>query len=315
MIRYVNGLMAPAIGATILLRAPAEARARAVAWGFAIIPAVAVITSIVLWPRLWSEPVAHLEVSWDKLKGTHSGEPFLGRITKAPPRWYFLAYLGATAPLGVIVAMLGGAVAWVRARERRLALVIAGLWLVAPLGVMLSPVRQDGVRYVVPCLLVIALLAGAGVSALGAWLARGGRTRLAVWPVAGFALYLAITCGRIRPYYLDYYGEHVGGPAAVARSKRFEVAWWGEGVEEAIAYVNRHAAPGDRVHRNCVEPGHLTWFRGDLWEPIGDARAARWIVHYQPSWRGCPIPPGAARVYRVAAQGAPLVDVYRVGAP
>ncbi len=102
-VRYVNGLMAPAIGATILLRAPAGVRVRAAAWGLAIVPAVAVLTAILLWPRLWSDPITHLEVSWAKLKGKHSGEPFLGVVTNAPPRWYFLAYLGATSPIGVLL--------------------------------------------------------------------------------------------------------------------------------------------------------------------------------------------------------------------
>lgn len=317
MVRYVNGLMAPAIGLTILLTAPAGVRLRAAAWGLAIIPAVAVVTSIILWPRLWSEPFAHLEASWDKLKGKHTAEPFLGRITNDPPRWYFLAYLGATAPVGVLLATAGGVVAWIRADDRRTSLAIALVWLVAPLGVMLSPVRQDGVRYVVPSLLALAVLAGAGVAAFGAWLAHRKRlrARIVAWPIAAFALYLAITCARIRPFYLDYYGEHLGGPAAVARSKRFEVGWWGEGVEQAVAYVNAHAAPGDRVHRDCVEPYHLTWFRGDLWEPVRDTRAARWIVHYQPSWRSCAVPPEAARVFTVRAQGAPLVHVYRNGPP
>ena len=98
-------------------------------------------------------------------------------------------------------------------------------------------------------------------------------------------------------------------------ASRYEIAWWGEGLERAIGYVNAHAATGDRVHRDCVEPGHLTWFRGDLWEPVHDVRQAQWIVHYQPSWRPCPIPPDATRVLRVSAQGAPLVDVYQRGRP
>lgn len=309
MVRYVNVLLAPAMGITILVRAPAPARWKAIGWGLAVMPIVAVITAIVLWPRLWSSPLVHLESSWDKLKGTHSGEPFLGTITKTPPRWYFLVYLGATAPIGIIAAALGGMVAWARTSERRVALVVALVWLVAPLGVMFSPVRQDGIRYVIPCLLVLALLAGAGCTALGKHVRR---IRIGV-PAAVLALYLAITCWRIHPYYLDYYGEHVGGPAAVARSKRFEVGWWGEGLEEAITYVNAHAAPGDRVHRECVEPTHLTWFRGDLWETVRDPTQARWIVHYHPSWSGCPIPPNATRVHTVSAQGAPLAYVYRVG--
>jgi 4-amino-4-deoxy-L-arabinose transferase-like glycosyltransferase len=308
MVRYVNVFMAPAMGVTILLRAPAAVRVKAIGWGLAVLPIVAIVTAFLLWPRLWSSPFAHLESSWDKLKGTHSGEPFFGTITKTPPRWYFLAYLGATAPIGILLASLGGAVAWARVRERRVALVIALVWLAAPLGVMASPVRQDGIRYVLPCLLVFALLAGAGAVALG------DRVKRAPWvATAVLAAYLAITCWRIHPFYLDYYGEHVGGPAGVARAKRFEVGWWGEGLQQAIAYVNTHAAKGDRVHRDCVEPYHLTWFRGDLWEPVGNPAQARWIVHYHPSWSGCAIPPNATRVYTVSAQGAPLAYVYRVG--
>ncbi|HVK76189.1 MAG TPA: glycosyltransferase family 39 protein [Kofleriaceae bacterium] len=315
MVRFVNGLIAPAMGLTILLTAPAGARGRAIGWGLALIPVVAVGTAIVLWPRLWTSPLVHLGSAWAKLKGTHSDEPFLGVLTKTPPRWYFVAYLGATAPLGALVAAAGGVVAWIADAARRRALAIALLWLVAPLLVALSPVRQDGVRYVIPSLLVLALLGGAGVAALGrlaAARASGRASRVAAAaPVAALAAYLVIVCARIHPFYLDYYGEQVGGTAAVARARRFEVAWWGEGLEPAIAYVNRHAEPGDRVHRACVEPIHLTWFRGDLWEPVADPRAARWIVHYQPSWRPCPLPAGASRVYTVWAQGAPLAHVYR----
>lgn len=309
MIRFVNVLAAPAIGLTVVALAPADRRRQAIALGLAVVPLVAVATSIALWPRLWWHPLAHLSEAWDKLKGTHSAEPFLGTLTATPPRWYFLAYLGATAPLGLALAALVGVGGWARARRRSLALV--GLWAAAPLAVMLSPVRQDGVRYVIPTVVALSLLAGAGVVVLGEVAARW-RARALAAPAAVLVVYLVIVCARIRPYYLDYYGEQVGGTAAVARTRRFEVAWWGEGLEDAIDHVNRHAAPGDRVHRACVEPSHLTWFRGDLWEPVTEPRAARWLVHYQPSWRPCPIPPGAKPVHTVRAGGAPLAIVYRI---
>lgn len=317
MIRFVNVLAAPAIGLTIVLGAPRGRRVQAIVLGLAVIPAVAALTSIALWPRLWSHPIAHLEQAWDKLKGTHSAEPFLGTLTSTPPRWYFLAYLGATAPLGLALAAIVGTLAWLGRRPRWPGLVIVAAWAAAPLGVMFSPVRQDGVRYVIPTLLMLAMLAGAGAVALGERVAR--RWSRPPWlravPAGLLVAYLLVVCVRIRPYYLDYYGEQVGGTAAVARSRRFEVAWWGEGLQSAIGHVNRHAAPGDRVHRGCVEPIHLTWFRGDLWEPVADPRAARWLVHYQPSWRPCPIPAGAVAVFTARAGGAPLAIVYRIDPP
>jgi 4-amino-4-deoxy-L-arabinose transferase-like glycosyltransferase len=313
MTRFVNGLAAPAIGVTILATAPPGARARAIGLGLAIIPAVAIATAIAVWPRLWSAPIDHLVEAWDKLKGTHSGEPFFGQITATPPRWYFLAYLGATTPVVILVLALGGAIGWARRSRRDLAIIL--VWLLAPLGVMLSPVRQDGIRYVLPIVALLALPASVGLVAAADRLAIMTRPVARQVVPAVVALYLLVTIARVHPYYLDYYNEAVGGPAGVARARRFEVAWWGEGLDRAIAYVNRHAAVGDRVHRDCVEPTHLTWFRGDLWEPVRDPRAAQWIVHYQPSWRPCPIPPDAVRVYRVAVAGAPLADVYRRGGP
>jgi hypothetical protein len=142
---------------------------------------------------------------------------------------------------------------------------------------------------------------------------RPGREQAAVSGLgAALSIYLVITCARIHPYYLDYYGEHVGGPRAVAEARAFEVAWWGEGIEEAIDFINREAPAGARVYKRCVEPGHLTWLRGDLWlTEASDPGRADWFLVYQPSWRNCPVPADAELVHEVSAQGAPLARVYR----
>jgi hypothetical protein len=191
-------------------------------------------------------------------------------------------------------------------------------WLIVPLAVALSPVRQDGVRYVMPCLAALALMAAAGLDAIAVVaarrmrLARGRLPFLALAAVA--AAYLGVTAARTAPYYLDYYGEHVGGAGTVAERRWFETAWWGEGLDRAVAYVNAHAAPGARVHRECVAPGHLTWFRHDLWDPMTrDPREAAWIVAYAPRTRDCPVPPDAAKVHEVVHDGAVLAAVYRRG--
>jgi len=51
-----------------------------------------------------------------------------------------------------------------------------GFWLAIPLLVAASPVRQDGVRYVMPALLAIAMIAASGVT----WLASKIRLVLVV---------------------------------------------------------------------------------------------------------------------------------------
>lgn len=345
--RFVNALAAPLVAAIVLLRAPAAERRRVLGWGLALVPIASLVVFVAIWPRLWTEPIAHLQESWQVLKKPHSAEPYLGVITNNPPADYFLRYLVATAPLGLLLA----AALWVpRALQRREpGSLLLLLWFAAPLIVMLSPVRQDGVRYVLPSVAAISMAAGAGLLWLAEKLARlldrysrprpdaptpataaepratGDRrrpdaptwvTRAEHWATGGLAaalaVYLAITAARIHPYYLDYYGEHVGGPEAVARNKAFEIAWWGEGLAEALEVLEREAAPGARVHKMCVEPTHLAWMRGDLWATeVRDPDQADWILIYQPAWRNCPVPPGFELAHEVSAAGAPLARLYR----
>jgi len=313
--RFANALLAPLIGGILLLQAPRGARLRTVVLGLTIIPTVAVLLGFAIWPRLWSQPIAHLQESWNKLKVPHSPEPFLGRITNVPPRYYFAVYLVATAPLGV----LAGCAAWLGrgvARREKASLVVL-LWLAVPLLILFSPVRQDGVRYILPALVALALAAAAGFD----WLAQLAEKRVEgvrrghTYAVVGvlFSAYLAVVCARVHPYYLDYYGEQYGGPARVAKEQSFEIAWWGEGLADALAFLAREAPQDARVYKGCVTPyDHLAWMRADLWaREVTNPRAADWILEYQPAQKRCHIPAGFALAHEVSVQGAPLARVWR----
>jgi hypothetical protein len=48
---------------------------------------------------------------------------------------------------------------------------------------------------------------------------------------------------------------------------------------------------------------------------VRDPARADWIVWTQPTWRPCPLPPGARLVHTTTALGAPLVQVYQVDHP
>lgn len=323
--RFVNGLLGPLCALIIVVQAPERWRKATLAWGAVLLPLLAAATFYALWPRLWADPLGALGASLDRLDTRHGPEPFLGELTEEPARYYFAVYLVATLPAG----LLAGVVAWIaraaRARDRAALIVLA--WLIVPLAVALSPVRQDGVRYVMPCLAALALMAAAGLDTIAVAAAGlrgrgepGGSMRLArgrlpfLVLAAAAAAYLGLTAARTAPYYLDYYGEHVGGAGTVAARRLFETAWWGEGLDRAVAYVNAHAAPGARVHRECVAPGHLTWFRADLWDPMTrDPHEAAWIVVYAPATRDCPVPPDATKVHEVVLDGAVLAAVYRRG--
>ncbi len=324
MSRFVNVLAAPLIGGILLVQAPATERNKTVVLGLTVIPLAAIAISFIVWPRLWSSPLANLEQSWDKLKKPHSLEPFLGTLTNTPPRYYFFIYLFATAPVAILVAAL----AWlgrVGVHRDRTAIVLA-LWLAVPMIVMLSPVRQDGVRYIMPCLVALAVIAAAGIDFVVTAAAKKYQeheTHMFAGVSAILGIYLVVTAARIHPYYLNYYNEVYGGPAGVAKSKAFEIAWWGEGLSDALDYINRHAEPNARVFKGWVEPSHLAWLRGDLWQREARSPArADWILVYRPSWKACGpkrfcndppyrIPAGFTLVHRVTAQGAPLAYVYR----
>lgn len=319
--RFVNVLLAPLCGVILLVMAPPGKRLRTVVMGLTILAPAALLVGLIIWPRLWVTPIAHMQEAWAKLSKPHALEPFLDTITNEPPPYYFVVYLAATAPLGILVAAFVWVFKVVRQavrRERRelVTTLVVCAWLAAPLIVMFSPVRQDGVRYVIPSLLCLALMAAGGLdfalAGLGRLHAALASARAATIAGAVLVLYMGVTAARIHPYYLDYYGEHVGGPSGVAADRLFEIAWYGEGIADAIDHVNKRAKPGARVHKRCVEPSHLTWLRGDLWAT--EARRpehADWILAYQPSWKRCPIPAGMQLVHEVRAQGAPLIRVYR----
>jgi hypothetical protein len=198
----------------------------------------------------------------------------------------------------------------VRRRWSRSDLIVA-LWFAIPLGVALSPVRQDGVRYVMPCVVVFAVIAAGGFDTLARLFEGWFRGTFAA-VAAAVVIYLAVVDLRSHPYYLDYFAEEVGGAGTVEAHRWFETAWWGEGVDRAVDYVNEHAAAGARVHRDCVVPNHLTWFREDLWTALThDPKQAEWIVSYAPATTPCAIPAGYRSVFEVTADGAVLARVWQ----
>ncbi len=299
--RFTNGLLGPLCLVIILRRARPEDR-RTFLEGALGMPVVALVTLYAVWPRLWPHPLANLELAFEKLSQGHSLEPFLGTQTNHPGPHYFVVYLLATLP----IAILAGVIAYLASRPKNRSAVILLAWFALPLGVMISPVRQDGVRYVLPALLALAMGSAAGLE----WLAPKLRFPRAV--IAAVVLYLGVTLVRVHPYYLDYFAEQVGGAGTVAEHGWFETAWWGEGVDRSVSYINANAPQGARVFRGCIAPVHVAWFRADLWVPLArKIDQADWIVTYAPQTAHCAIPSGFTRVFAVTASGATLSEVWR----
>jgi 4-amino-4-deoxy-L-arabinose transferase-like glycosyltransferase len=310
-VRFPNLLLLPVVGVAVAVVAGRSFRTTLLA--AAVIPLAGAAVFVLVWPRMWHAPVAHLHAAWNILKQPHLPEVYLGhRGVLFPPWHYFPVYALVTTPVAVLALAALGLVR--AARERDGVWLVILVWMIAPFGVAFSPVRQDGVRYLLQLLPALALAAGAGLDQLLSWV-RAPRV-VAAGAGLGYVAYLAVTLLRVEPYPLDYYAEPVGGPAEVAARERFEIGWWGEGIADAVSWLNLHAAPGAHVAR-LVYPNHVTWFSYDVWPHVSDGFEpdTEWILTND-MWLennlGFQLPEGATLVHDVKAQGASLVRVYHL---
>jgi hypothetical protein len=186
-------------------------------------------------------------------------------------------------------------------RERSMLICVA--FFVAHLGVAGSPVIQSGVRYILPALPPLVLLAAAAIDAAVTHL----RARAAPAVALAFAAALQLgSCLSVAPYYLDYYNAVSGGPRAALARHRFIFGWWGEGIGAAVAWFNAHAARGATVHYN-LWPGHVVWLRDDV--QVRGLAEAEWALVNRFQFERPP--PGFQEVYRVeVVPGALLTAVY-----
>ena len=164
--RFVNGLLAPIVWITVVLRTTAGRRRRVAIETAAIVGVGALATLFLLWPALWHGPIDHLQAAWGKLRGLHALEPFAGEMTNRPPWHYFAVYAFFATPSLLWLGVLAFFVQLVRSPSRA-GFVVAGA-MVVPFVVSFSPVRQDGVRYVLVAFLAVSVAAAQG----WVWLTR-----------------------------------------------------------------------------------------------------------------------------------------------
>jgi hypothetical protein len=219
---------------------------------------------VLLWPVMWSRPVAVLSdlAAFTASASGQVNSPFFYRGAILPEgeflaeyEYYPLAFVWRTTPV-VLAGLAAGITAAVLARKDAVLRRRYGLpfWLLVVLAVLLmaaftlSVKRFD--RYALPAYLLLDAAAALGLCwLLDAWLARRSG-RVAAGAVVGLAaLAVVVQAGLVagaHPYYHAYYNPMLGG---LEQAREVFMVGWGEGLDQVARYLNQHAEPGtDRVY-------------------------------------------------------------------
>lgn len=297
-------------------------RGRGGLWLLGAYALAACATTYATWPYLWAAPFHRL---WESLA---TGADFEIHMTPYRGRWvfsdrlpwhYFPTLAGLELTLPAVALFLGGlgvaARRWSRKAIDRPVVEVVLTWLLVPLlGLMVFGLGvYNNLRQLHFALVPLFLLAGIGLDGvLDAIQRRWAQALLlAVVLLPGIAGIV-----RLHPYEYAYFNALAGGTAGA--EGRYGLDYWCTSYREAMAYVNKVAAPGDQVMVMGPLRPAMAFARSDL-EVLrneGDREVAgvdylvtcyRWLDQEWPDSR-------LQLVHRVRADGATLAEVFeRVG--
>ncbi len=296
-----------------------------------LVPVIMFATTFVIWPRLWSHPFSRIAETFGHYpEALTVKEYFLGKHVSPPPH-YFLTYFSAVVPAVFLVAWFAFFASWCdnsRKRSSKTSVTVSGrshlilfLWWLIPMAAGLAgPMKQDGIRYVLPSLVPAALMAAQGFSWLASLVTKLATSRLATgdqtdrrsrWIIGilafAFVLESMVASVRIHPYYINYYNFFWGGPKNVAQKRLLEFSWWGEGLEPATHWINKNAPENARVALQ-VHARHVMVFRPDI--RVSDNPAnADFIVRAGDALQAPP-PQGFKPAHSETARGTNIVEVF-----
>jgi len=266
-----------------------------------LIPVFAVIVFYLTWPFLYQAPIEALKISlghWGQVR-----EWYLGVANVIPPRSYYLMYFICTTPLVVLILFLLGVFRRPFNREK----IYLFCWLIIPFAQSFFGLKQNGIRYLLPVWIPLAILAAWGfVYILNLFKQLWIKIILVI--LLGF--YFVFIVINYYPYYLDYYNEAVGGARGVYEKKLLQLGWWGEGGEEATKYLNENANQNASVFL-AFKPEHaLSEIRPDLVTVAKEQNPDYILINTEYWWvSGFQIPANYDIIHEVKAGGAPIVTI------
>jgi 4-amino-4-deoxy-L-arabinose transferase-like glycosyltransferase len=258
-----------------------------VLWSFVVI-----VVYVVAWPAMWSDPVRTIVLVLEKAigyaeEGHQAGNYFLGQPVQDPGWGYYpvaVAFrLSPVVLIGIIASLVWLLVQGRESVEHRFG--VAPLLLYSGLfGALMTLGAKKFDRYLLPVFPALGIAAAVGLLSL----VETVRTRLRVMPHHPLTLYSA-SCLLVLvvqvflalphyPHYLTYYNPLLGG---LRRAKDALVVGWGEGYEQAAAYLN---GKGNARELQAAVPTFIAFaplFSGET-RPISDYSVSQtdYVVFY-----------------------------------
>jgi 4-amino-4-deoxy-L-arabinose transferase-like glycosyltransferase len=239
-------------------------------------------------------------------------EVFRGRLIMTPI-YYYILYFFITIPLLVLLLFLAGIVEIFKKKNIYLFAIL--LWFILPFSLSIYPWRQHGLRYIIEIYPAIAIISAIGFEAIVSLFIKSGLKKYVLFLLV--IIYLFISLWRIKPYYLDYFNEIIGGVNNVYRHNLFQTGWWGQGLGEAGMYLKNNAKKDSAIGL-AISPEHvfpkfdnLKYSEWSLREKYDYVVVNNYHI-IRDGFNAETIKKRYSVVYRVKADQAVLVTVYRL---
>lgn len=276
---------------------------------------IGLLTYFAIWPMPWfhlSEVISFHNNMWLTQNPLPPPEVFFGKMILVP-KIYYVVFFFITTPLFILILSLFG-LRFISDKKRWVFYIIV-LWFLFPFIQSLYHFRQHGIRYIIEIYAPFALIAGIGCEFLAEKLHLQKTKKLLI--LLPLIAYLFIILLHITPYYLDYFNELVGGTKTVYEKRYFLLGWWHQGIKEAGLYVQKHAPPGSTIGVLKYEIAHVPPLSKQKVILYNDSQLYDYvIVGYfsvlREGFDDTTVRKKYHRVYSVMADGARLVDIYKL---
>lgn len=208
-----------------------------------LIPLVAFILGVIIWPLVWHEFPKYLLLSFSENKT----RPIF-------PSLYFIESLLITTPVPILIGLVVGIIAAFKNRNYFLTIIL--WWFFSSLMFFsLVSIKTGGTRYIFVIYPAIAILSAYGFSKM-----LKNKHGLLLIP---FLIFMLWDMMNVFPYYLDYYNQIIGGVKG-AVERRYDFSWWGEGQREVGFWINNNLPSRSSVGLIVTPKYVFPSFRKDL---------------------------------------------------